>query len=82
MNVEEERIEAWTAATIHTFESLVAKHELGFTVQATHVERVKWFARGCATWCWTSAFVRDVVAFHEFGDDERLGFRGWLALQR
>ena len=44
MNVEEERIEAWTAATIHTFESLVAKHELGFTVQATHVERVKWFA--------------------------------------
>jgi tRNA G37 N-methylase Trm5 len=44
MNVEEERIEAWTAATIHAFELLVAKHELGFTVQATHVERVKWFA--------------------------------------
>lgn len=44
MNVEEERIETWTAATINTFESLVAKHGLGFTVQATHVERVKWFA--------------------------------------
>lgn len=44
MNVEEERIEAWTAATIETFESLVAKHGLGFSVQAAHVERVKWFA--------------------------------------
>ena len=44
MNVEEERIETWSAATIETFESLVAKHGLGFSVQATHVERVKWFA--------------------------------------
>ena len=44
MNVEEERIETWSAATIDTFESLVAKHGLGFSVQATHVERVKWFA--------------------------------------
>lgn len=44
MNVEEERIEAWTAATIETFESLVANHGLGFSVQATHLERVKWFA--------------------------------------
>lgn len=44
MNVEEERIEAWTTATVNTFESLVAKHGLGFSVQAAHVERVKWFA--------------------------------------
>ena len=44
MNIEEERIEAWTAATIDTFESLVAKHGLGFTVKAEHLERVKWFA--------------------------------------
>ena len=44
MNVEEERIEAWTAATIDRFEALVAKHGLGLTVQAEHLERVKWFA--------------------------------------
>ena len=44
MNVEEERIGAWTAATVEMFESLVAKHGLGFSVQATHLERVKWFA--------------------------------------
>ena len=44
MNVEEERIEAWTAATVQTFEALVAKHDLGLSVQAQHLERVKWFA--------------------------------------
>jgi len=44
MNVEEERIEAWTAATVNTFDALVAKHGLGFTVKAEHLERVKWFA--------------------------------------
>ena len=44
MNVEEERIEAWTAATVNTFDALVAKHGLGFTVKEEHLERVKWFA--------------------------------------
>jgi len=44
MNVEEERIEAWTASTVERFEALVTKHGLGLTVQAEHLERVKWFA--------------------------------------
>ena len=44
MNVEEENIERWVKATVRRFEKLVAKHRLGFSVEAQHVERVKWFA--------------------------------------
>ena len=44
MNVEEEKIERWVKATVHRFEKLVAKHGLGFSIEAQHVERVKWFA--------------------------------------
>ena len=44
MNVEEENIDAWTTATVNTFETLVAQHGLNFNVRADHLERVKWFA--------------------------------------
>ena len=44
MNVEEENIDAWTTATVNTFETLVAQHGLNFSVRADHLERVKWFA--------------------------------------
>ena len=44
MNVEEEKIESWTTATVNYFQNLVANHGLRFSVRPLHVERVKWFA--------------------------------------
>lgn len=44
MNVEEERIEAWSKATVARFRSLVEHHGLSFSVNSVHLERVKWFA--------------------------------------
>ena len=44
MNVEEERIEAWSKATVARFRSLVEHHGLSFSVKSVHLERVKWFA--------------------------------------
>ena len=44
MNVEEERIEAWTNKTVDRFRNMVEVHQLGFEVEALHLERVKWFA--------------------------------------
>ncbi|MEC8816768.1 MAG: hypothetical protein VXX34_05175, partial [Candidatus Thermoplasmatota archaeon] len=44
MNVEEERIEAWTNQTVDRFRNMVEVHQLGFEVEALHLERVKWFA--------------------------------------
>ena len=43
MNVEEERIEAWTNQTVDRFRNMV-EHQLGFEVEAAALERVKWFA--------------------------------------
>ena len=44
MNVEEERIEAWTNQTVDRFRNMVEVHQLGFEVEALHLERAKWFA--------------------------------------
>ena len=44
MNVEEERIEAWSKATVARFRSLLEHHGLSFSVKSVHLERVKWFA--------------------------------------
>ena len=40
----EERIEAWSKATVARFRSLVEHHGLSFSVNSVHLERVKWFA--------------------------------------
>ena len=44
MNVEEERIEAWSKATVARFRSLVEHHGVSFSVKSVHLELVKWFA--------------------------------------
>ena len=44
MNVEEERIDGWVEQTVQRFEQLIEAHQLNFNVQASHLERVKWFA--------------------------------------
>ena len=44
MNVEEERIDGWVEQTVQRFEQLIEAHQLKFNVQASHLERVKWFA--------------------------------------
>jgi len=44
MNVEEEKIDSWTMATVERFQNMVANHGLSFNVKPMHVERVKWFA--------------------------------------
>ena len=41
MSVEEENIDAWTTATVNTFETLVAQHGLNFNVRADHLERLE-----------------------------------------
>jgi tRNA G37 N-methylase Trm5 len=44
MNVEEERLTDWTLETLQQLQAIADEHALNVTVEAEHLEKVKWFA--------------------------------------